>query len=1316
MRKKRITSPKNIFRLFIVPLILIMLVQALISYGTVTFKGTFATLDAYSISRLSQAVENRKIIFENSMTQQWSNIAEESTKANERLGTLMAEQNADLARFQQDDKLQEQFLSQVLPNWLYMLRKNAVTGVFLILTKPQAEQGGELNGFYVRDTDPIANPGDYSDLLMERGKSFLSKQTSIPFSSLWQPDFQFKKAGEREADDFFFKPYQEAVKNPAMGQNNLAYWSRMFCLEDNRIHDSHRMITYSAPLIAEDGTVYGIMGTEISEKYLTRMLPFEEIDSDHQGTYILLQRTAEDTYLPVYAAGTVAAHAVTEAGTLQLTEKKPEEKFYKIQNIDANDRELYVTLKPLRVYNSNTPFVSEEWYLAGMEDEKALFGIGQELLWTFIGAILLSLLVGLLGVYAIVRHVTNPIRRLSTCIRGSAGSQLQEFPYSHIAEVDDLYDTIRHLSDQQKQAQYALQEEKERYRLALKGSSDILITYDMAQDQAEFFNLNGQDKGHLIDHFLREVLEGDFIHPDDRRILAVRLQDAQEDVNVVFRSRLFREDGQYIWQELSGRILRDADGSTPKLMGALREIHDQQMRQLQDTESMHRDPVTGLFNREAGEAIIQASVESGHIGGLILLDIQDFLRFNEQFGMAVGNSLLEEIGRLLLEWKAAMTTSNNQDLIAMRIGGDEFLVWVDGFDKEGMWDLIRDITARAAALYPEASFQVVLAAGAVADQEGGYAVMLEKAETALAWAKIQPGEKAAFYQDLPRQRNVLPGSRSISQIARMSAEHLNMVSLTFNFFDRSHDIRSIMAVLLPKLGRTYGAVDIVLTQFDWDFNTVRILFSWHAGDAVRGEGAVLHLTTEECSILRGKLQSTQHAIWKTETMDSIDRRFLQLPEEEEGIAIPMYDGGVYMGAMAIVRDACIPLWDEPTQDELQEIVQIVEANINRERYDLASRAKSDFLSRMSHEIRTPMNAIIGMTLIGLEKKENPEAVQEALSKISQASQYLLQLINDILDMSKIESGKMTLETADFDLSLMLGSINDLIAPQMAEKGIRYTTDIAVCDQWVKGDSLHLNQVLINLLGNAVKFTPPGGSVTLTVKQSGRQFDFSVRDTGIGVSPENAERIFHSFEQADTGTAREYGGTGLGLAISSRLVQMMGGLIILDSQEGKGSDFHFSVTLPQGHASQEVAPARMAEESTFAGRRVLLVEDNALNAEIAQTILEMKGFLVDLASNGKEAVDQFEKKAPGTYDLILMDIRMPVMDGLEATKRIRRLNREDAAVIPIIAMTANAFDEDTKKSVESGMNGHLAKPIDIVAFMKMLRMALGQTLDPDKDET
>lgn len=1310
MRTKRGKSPKHIFRLFIVPLVLIMLVQALISYGTVAFKGTFATLDAYSVSRLSQAVENRKIIFENSMTQQWSNIAEESTKANEKLHSLLTDQGADLARFQQDDKLQEQFMSQVLSDWLYMLRKNAVTGVFLILAKPDAQQGGELNGFYVRDTDPITNPGDYSDLLMERGKSSLSKQTSIPFASLWQPDFQFQASGQREADDFFFKPYQEAVKNPSMGQSNLSYWSRMFCLEDNRMHDSHRMITYSAPLIADDGTVYGIMGTEVSEKYLTSMLPFEEIDSDSQGTYLLLQKTADGAYRPVYSTGTVAAHAVSETASLELTPMKKEEEFYKLDNIDSYDRDLFATLKPLRVYNSNTPFVSEEWYLAGLEDEKALFGIGQELLWTFVGAVLLSLLVGLLGVYAIVRYVTNPIRRLSSCIRGSKGSQLLDFPYSHIAEVDELYTTIKNLSEQQKQAGYALQEEKERYRLALKGSSDILMTYDMAQDQAEFFNLNGQDEGHVIEHFLREVQEGDFIHADDRRILAARLQEAQEEVNVVFRSRLFREDGQYRWQELSGRVLRDADGSAPKLMGSLRGIHDQQVQQMQEAESMHRDLVTGLFNREAGEAIIHASVENGHIGGLILLDIEGFLSFNEQFGMAVGNSLLEEIGRLLLEWKASQITDDNRDMVAMRIGGDEFLIWVDGFDKIGMQALIRDITARAAALYPDASFQVILSAGAVADQEGGYAVMLQKAETALAYAKSLPGEKMAFYQDLSPAERAQRGGRSISQIARLSAERLNMVSTTFNFFDRSHDIRSIMAVLLPKLGRAYGAADIVLTQLDWDFNTVRIIYEWHEDKSRTGK-SVLHLTAQECAALRETLQSTQHAVWKTASMDGLTRRFMQLPPDGEGLAISMYDGGVYMGAMAIVRPAQVPLWDEPTQDELQEIVQIMEANINRERYDLASRAKSDFLSRMSHEIRTPMNAIIGMTLIGMEKKEDPGAVQEALNKISQASQYLLQLINDILDMSKIESGKMVLGTVDFDLALMLDSVNDLMAPQMEEKSIRYTTDIRLRDRWVRGDSLHLNQVLINLLGNAVKFTPSGGSVVLTVKQEGGQYDFSVKDTGIGVSADNVERIFHSFEQADTGTAREYGGTGLGLAISSRLVRMMGGLIALDSKEGEGSDFHFAIPLPQGHPTEEAAPARLAEESTFAGRRVLLVEDNALNAEIAQTILEMKGFLVDLAENGQEALKRFAESTPGYYDLILMDIRMPVMDGLEATKRIRHLEREDAAGIPIIAMTANAFDEDMQKSVESGMNGHLAKPIDIDAFMKTLRMALGKLDHP-----
>ena len=350
----------------------------------------------------------------------------------------------------------------------------------------------------------------------------------------------------------------------------------------------------------------------------------------------------------------------------------------------------------------------------------------------------------------------------------------------------------------------------------------------------------------------------------------------------------------------------------------------------------------------------------------------------------------------------------------------------------------------------------------------------------------------------------------------------------------------------------------------------------------------------------------------------------------------------------------------------------------------ANNAKSDFLSRMSHEIRTPMNAIIGMTGIAIQEKQDSQKVEDCLHKIDSSSQYLLSLINDILDMSKIESGKMKLENGIFSMKQLLEGVYNLIEPQTMEKNIEFTREFVISEEWVTGDSLHLNQVLINLLGNAVKFTPRGGHIRLKAvqKPAGEgmvKTTFSVRDDGIGVSSENRQRIFRSFEQASDDTSRKYGGTGLGLAISDRLVRMMGGHIALESEENKGSDFSF--TLLQTVGKRPVEEDDKLTEGALAGlegARILLVEDNELNLEIARTILEMQKCQVETALNGQEGVERFCESSEGYYDLILMDIRMPVMDGLEAAKLIRASGRTDARTVPIVAMSANAFEEDVKK--------------------------------------
>ena len=430
-------------------------------------------------------------------------------------------------------------------------------------------------------------------------------------------------------------------------------------------------------------------------------------------------------------------------------------------------------------------------------------------------------------------------------------------------------------------------------------------------------------------------------------------------------------------------------------------------------------------------------------------------------------------------------------------------------------------------------------------------------------------------------------------------------------------------------------------------------------------------------------------------------------------------------------------WSLLRQKQQQELQAEKEANLRLEQYNIqltqandelrqaqdiaaealqsaerASKAKTDFLANMSHDIRTPMNAIIGITTLMKNELHQPEKLAEHLGKLESSGQLLLGIINDILDMSRIESGKTTLNEEKMNLPQQISQLDSIIRQQAGQRRQTFTVSTRLQHENVLGDLSRLNRVLMNILSNAVKYTPTGGHIRFEVDELPRnehyaRYRFVVQDDGIGMSEDYQKTLFDPFTREERSGTNRVQGTGLGMAITKSIVDLMGGSIGVESATGKGTRFEMVLEFPidaeADHAQQvQALPEEAEETSPLCGMKFLCAEDNAINAEILEMLLEANGASCTICSNGQEIVDAFASVKPGDYDMILMDVQMPVMDGLEATRRIRSGENPLGRIIPILAMTANAFLEDMQKSREAGMDEHLSKPVDISALEQTVK--------------
>ncbi|MBD8992929.1 MAG: ATP-binding protein [Ruminococcus sp.] len=1297
MKKK-----KSLWNIFLIPILIIVFVQGAVPFLTLIFSGIRSNMENAVIGLDSHTVENRKVVLENDMIEQWSSVYKESDSLSSALTKVLSNHQMDMQGFMGSGKVQEEYLETVFYDMVEVLQYNSTSGIFLVLGNDgDTDSEGEYKGFWVRDSDPQTKTASRTDLLMERGSKVLSQNMSISLDTSWHTDFHFQGNGKRDADDFFYQPYitAENYVDSRTSMKNLGYWSKPFILEDF-YKDNHKMITYSAPLVY-DKTVYGVLGIEVGVNDLTKFFQVKDLDSDLNAGFALVVDHGNGNYEGIAGEGALY-DAVSRDGSDFVLEEPVQENLRLVQGAAIGKQQIYGLVSNLELYSRNVPYEDTQWALCGFVTEDSVYGLISDVYERILGAILGSALMAVILVYFLVQYATEPVYHLVESVRGGVKG-IHGFQESGIQELDELHKVIENLTDTQMQTENQLLEEKERYRIAVESSQDAFFTYKCKEKLLEIVNSKGND-GVWDCGKHPEFLDNDSIHPADKAKLvnAVKSSDGVLDVDF----RLQHANGEFQWVNLSGSITFDENKERSRVVGCIHNVHQHKLLEQAQKRKQIYDSITSFYRLGSGLEVVETLCRDDPEGVLVLLEIQQFSKIDERYGLIFGDIILEQFAGLLAK---RFQEDGLNGGIYIRAGADQMLVWLPVCTTGPIVRSVQGLEKEFGALTDEKHLSLSLKCGiAVTGSRNSLSEALEQTKTALTAAR-HGKQEIMFYEELSTVEKACAVDVAFAEVASLERlKEMTLSSIALNLFDRDGDTSVVLDILALKLQEKYHLTDIVITHFNGEYMVNNLLYCWKTWEKKDGWDGMVHCSEKQYQHFvetqeMQQLLTSGESIWKEPLIQPF-------ASGRNDIVFHMTDNGQYSGSI-VFRDIDQDVLEKKEECKcLEEISAIIQNRLNLERHDLSAKAKSDFLARMSHEIRTPMNGIIGMTEIALKDGQTEERRIDCLRKIEYSSEYLLGLINDILDMSKIESGKMRLIEEKCNLMEMIQGLRPLLEAKLNENNIQYIADIQLKNHWFMADSLRLNQVLVNLLGNALKYSRPDGHVWLTVRETEEEKGFSnlyfqVRDDGIGIAPEKQQLIFRQFEQADNSENARKQGTGLGLAISRRIVRMMDSDIKLESEPGKGSSFSFNVKL-QPVSGEKTTVTSQPEEISFPGKRILVVEDNELNMEIICTILENYGIKTEQAVNGKEAVRRMEESVPGYYDMIFMDIMMPEMDGLEATRTIRNLDREDCKKIPIYAMSANAFDEDVKRSLASGMNGHLSKPVNLQVLEKTLQKVLG----------